>query len=263
MHATRPAAVAGQFYTDDSADLAALVDDFLQCEERVCQSQPAALIAPHAGYIYSGALAGKAFAELRPWHDHIDRVVLLGPAHHVLLRGMAVPRAGYFHTPLGDITLDTREIQALAELPDVVYDDEAHAHEHSLEVQLPFLQRALDTFHLVPIAIGRLNAQEVLPILQRYWGKARTVIVISTDLSHYLDYERAQSLDALTAEAIAAQEPERIGESQACGRVALQALLTLARQHHAHIHQLALANSGDTAGPKDRVVGYGAWVVEP
>ena len=263
MHATRPAAVAGQFYSDDASDLADVVDSFLQDHQPVCQSQPAALIAPHAGYIYSGAVAGKAFAELEPWQNHIDRVVLIGPAHHVRLRGMAVPRAGYFHTPLGDVTLDTREIQALSELPDVTYNDEAHAHEHSLEVQLPFLQRVLDDFHLVPVAVGQLNAQEVLPVLQRYWGKARTVIVISTDLSHYLDHDSAETLDALTAEAVADQEPERIGEAQACGREALQALLTLTRQHHAHVHQLALVNSGDTAGPRDRVVGYGAWAVEP
>ena len=261
MHTTRPAAVAGQFYPAEPAVLQQTLDQLLAQPVEPLERPPRAIIVPHAGYPFSGQIAGRAYASLAPFHDHYDRVLLLGPAHRSYIPGMAVPRAGFFATPLGDVTIDSTEVAALAEHKTVHFNDEAHAHEHSLEVQLPFLQQVLDDFHLIPVAVGDTDADSVKPVISRYWDKTRTLIVISTDLSHYLDYDSACKLDALTGEAIAHLEPERIGNSQACGRIALRALLSLARQHHAHVTTLAMANSGDSAGPRDRVVGYGAWLV--
>lgn len=259
MHTTRPAAVAGQFYPADPATLSAEINQFLGPPASAGQAPPRAIIVPHAGYPYSGQVAAEAYRCLSGHGHHYDRVVLLGPAHRVHFQGMAVPRAGFFATPLGDIPLDIREIEALAEMKAVLHSDQAHAQEHSLEVQLPFLQQALTSFHLVPIAVGDARVEDIQAVLARYWERPHTLLVISSDLSHYLDYEAAARLDSLTAEAIEQLEPERIGTAQACGRLALQALLMLARRQHAHVTRLALANSGDTGSDRDRVVGYGAW----
>lgn len=261
MHTIRPAAVAGQFYPAEADLLQHQLDDMLAQPPLALDEPPRAIIVPHAGYPFSGEVAGAAYASLKPFHDQYDRVVLLGPAHRTYVRGLAVPRAGFFSTPLGDIPIDEVEVKALSGQPEVVFSDEAHAEEHSLEVQLPFLQRVLDKFRLIPVAVGDTDPETVQPIIRRYWDKARTLIVLSTDLSHYLDYDSAVRLDELTGEAIEHMEPERIGEAQACGRVPLRALLKLARQHHARVSTVAMANSGDTAGPRDRVVGYGAWLV--
>ena len=263
MHTIRPAAVAGQFYPAEPALLQQTLDDLLKQAVDTPTTPPRAIIVPHAGYPFSGQIAALAYASLLPFRDHYDRVLLLGPAHRVYVPGLAVPRSGFFATPLGDVTIDTREVAGLAENKSVHYSDEAHAHEHSLEVQLPFLQRVLDNFRLIPVAVGDTDAETVSTLISRFWDRARTLIVISTDLSHFLDYDSAQKLDHMTADAIRHLEPDRIGESQACGRIPLRALLGLARQHHAHVTPLALANSADSAGPRDRVVGYGAWLVGP
>lgn len=217
-----------------------------------------ALIVPHAGYMYSGAIAASAYATLRPLAARIRRVVLLGPTHRVAVRGLALPAATTFSTPLGEIKLDTDAMHELARLPQVVVSDAVHAQEHSLEVQLPFLQTVLQDFKLVPLAVGDASAEEVAAVLEAVWGGAETLIVISSDLSHYLPAEVSQLVDRKTADEILKLRP--LGShQQACGATPLNGLLLAARAHHLQPHLLDLRNSGDTAGPHDSVVGYAAF----
>lgn len=256
----RPAAVAGMFYPDDPEELRGLIDEFLDQSETT-SPVPKGIIVPHAGYIYSGVVAAKAYASIKPAHETIKRVVLLGPAHRVYVRGMALSSATEFSTPLGTIPIDLTLSKELDKLPYVQTLDSAHAQEHSLEVQLPFLQSTLDDFSLLPIVVGEASPQEVKEVLQLLWGKEDTLIVISSDLSHYHDYETASEIDASTSEAIKHMDLENIGPNQACGCVPMSGLLEIARQTGMQIQQLDLKNSGDTAGPRDRVVGYGAYAV--
>jgi len=217
-----------------------------------------ALIVPHAGYRYSGAIAASAYATLRPLAARIRRVVLLGPTHRVAVRGLALPAATTFSTPLGEIKLDTDAMHELARLPQVVVSDAVHAQEHSLEVQLPFLQTVLQDFKLVPLAVGDASAEEVAAALEAVWGGAETLIVISSDLSHYLPAEVSRLVDRKTADEILKLRP--LGShQQACGATPLNGLLLAARAHHLQPHLLDLRNSGDTAGPHDSVVGYAAF----
>ncbi len=259
---TRMPAVAGLFYSDDPGQLAAEVDSYLTDDKDThLEQQPRALIVPHAGYAFSGAIAARAFALLAPWRAQITRVVVLGVAHRVYIRGLALPSASRFMTHLGDIPVDTEEVRRLSQDYGININDGVHAPEHSLEVQLPFLQRSLDHFRLVPIVAGDCDPAEIQPILQRYWHQADTLLVISTDLSHYLSDPEARTLDRQTADAVLQLIPEQIGESQACGRIPLKALLSVAREQGARICELAVGNSGDITGDRHRVVGYGAWVV--
>jgi AmmeMemoRadiSam system protein B len=221
---------------------------------------PKAMIAPHAGYIYSGPIAAAAYAPLIRAHAIITRVILLGPAHRVFVRGLATSSATRFETPLGAIDLDRTAIERALALPQVRIMDEAHATEHSLEVQLPFLQEVLDSFRLVPFVVGDASAEEVAEVLDLLWGGDETLIVVSSDLSHYLDYGTARALDAATTEAIEGLNPEAIGYDQACGRHPINGLLALARRRGLQAQTLDLRSSGDTAGPRDHVVGYGAYV---
>jgi AmmeMemoRadiSam system protein B/AmmeMemoRadiSam system protein A len=216
-------------------------------------------VVPHAGYIYSGAIAAAAYRLIEPARDTIERVVLLGPSHRVPLRGAAVSGAHAYRTPLGDIPLDRPAIAALQALPGIVTFDEAHEGEHSLEVQLPFLQVALHRFTLVPVVCGQAPPEQIARVLDALWGGPETLIVISSDLSHYLDYAACKALDGRTREAIEAFDPAAMGHDQACGRVPLGGLLVAAREKQMRVETLDLRNSGDTAGPKDRVVGYGSW----
>lgn len=261
MHATRPAAVSGSFYPADAAALQQQLDQLLEQPARTVNERPLALVAPHAGYQYSGAIAASAFRQLLPWRDDIERVVLIGPAHRTPLAGAALSTAGYFHTPLGDVVVDSHENQVLEKLPGFEFRDDAHAHEHAIEVQLPFLQATLGDFHLVPVLVGQAPTQTLRPLLERYWGTAHTLIVLSTDLSHYLTEEQAHRLDQRTCEAIETLDSERIGEEQACGRYPLRALLDVARYNHAHVHTLCMGTSAETGGDPQRVVGYGAWLL--
>lgn len=246
------------FYPDDPRELHAMVSGFLAQAEP--GPAPKALIAPHAGYIYSGPVAASAYRRLAEVKDRIERVVLLGPSHRVPFRGLAVSSADTFRTPLGDIPVDTAAVADLLELPQVTLLNEAHAMEHSLEVHLPFLQEVLDSFVLVPLVVGDATAEEVGEVLERLWGGPETLIVISSDLSHYHPYEVARRQDRATSDAIEALAPERIGYDDACGRVPVSGLLHIARRHGLHAETIDLRNSGDTAGPRDRVVGYGAYV---
>lgn len=258
----RNAAVAGAFYPGNPRDLDTLVRQFLAEAETKAPGGPVpkAIVAPHAGYVYSGAVAAAAYARLKPAAETVRRVVLLGPCHRVAVSGLAVSSADAFETPLGTVPLDKEAIESILALPQVSVFDATHRDEHSLEVQLPFLQEIFSDFSLVPLVVGRASADEVADVLERLWGGPETVIVISSDLSHYLDYESARAIDARTCAAIETLDPSAIAGAQACGRIPVAGLLTLARRRGLEVTTLDLRNSGDTAGDRNRVVGYGAWM---
>lgn len=260
----RQPAVAGMFYPADAAELNEMVSNYLAQAETATATDaalPRAIIVPHAGYIYSGPVAASAYARILPLHAKIRRVILLGPSHRVPFIGLAATSASHFQTPLGLIAIDHTAIQQLLALPQVKLLDQAHAMEHSLEVHLPFLQSVLDEFSLVPLVVGDASPEEVAEVLQQFWNDEQTLIVISSDLSHYHSYHDAQQRDQATSHAIEAMQPEKIGYEDACGRNPLNGLLLLAKQQGLHVHTIDLRNSGDTAGDKSRVVGYGAYVV--
>ncbi|TAN49499.1 MAG: AmmeMemoRadiSam system protein B [Methylococcaceae bacterium] len=252
-------AVAGSFYPLDPVELNAMLQSFLAAAPNDPQGVPKAIIAPHAGYVYSGPVAATAYAQLRSAADRIHRVVLLGPSHRVGFRGLATCSADAYATPLGTVTIDRPALSALADLPFVQVLDQAHQLEHSLEVHLPFLQAVLKDFKLIPLVAGNATAQEVATVLERLWGGEETLIVISSDLSHYHSYEVAQHRDSATSAAITHLRWQNIGGEDACGCVPVNGLLHLAGQRGLHCKVLDLRNSGDTAGPRDRVVGYGAY----
>ena len=256
MPSVRPPAVAGMFYPADAIELAHDIRTFL-AQAQPFNLTPKALIVPHAGYIYSGAIAATAYASLREVSKQIRRVVLLGPTHRVAVRGLALPGADAFETPLGRIKLDKEAASAISHLPQVVVSAAVHAQEHSLEVQLPFLQSILTDFTLLPLAVGMASADEVAEILESLWGGEDTLIVISSDLSHYLPYATAQRVDRETVKAILNLE-QPIAHDRACGGTPVSGLILAARHHHLTPHLLDLRNSGDTAGDRDRVVGYAA-----
>lgn len=261
MNKVRQPAVAGAFYPADPKQLKLMVDQYLN-DARPEPKVPKAIIVPHAGYIYSGPIAANAYARLRQGRTFINRVVLLGPSHRVGFSGLAVSSADRFTTPLGDIPLDKQAIRDIAELPFVHYYDQAHDFEHSLEVHLPFLQEVLDQFSLVPIVAGETPAEQVSRVLEQLWGGKETVIVISSDLSHYHDYATAKKLDRATSEKIEKLQFEALDYDSACGRVPICGLLALAKKWALSVKTIDLRNSGDTAGDKQRVVGYGAYVIE-
>jgi hypothetical protein len=266
-HTVRPAAVAGVFYPGDADALRTTIVGLLADAHRGGAQAPTpirapkAIIVPHAGYVYSGEIAAKGYDRLLPDAEHISRIVLMGPAHRVYVQGLAVPSTAAFATPLGTLAVDQTAIAALADLPQVVVSDEAHALEHSLEVQLPFLQRVAPKAKIVPFAIGAATAADVAEVIARLWGGPETRFVISSDLSHYQPYAAAQRCDGATAALIEKLEGERISHDQACGAPAIAGILARARAEGLAIERLDLRNSGDTAGPRDRVVGYGAWAL--
>ena len=263
LAATRPAAVAGMFYPAGELALAREVDRLLDgVAPGEAARAPKLLVVPHAGYVYSGAVAAQAYALLAPWREQIRRVVLLGPTHRVAVRGIAVPTVSAFQTPLGPVALDTEALARLCELPQVAPDDDVHAQEHSLEVQLPFLQRSLGAFELLPLAVGDVSAAEVAQVLERAWGGDETLIVVSTDLSHYLAYAEARAKDRATVERILRLDAT-LDHRQACGATPLAGALLAARAHGLAPRLLDLRNSGDTAGDRSRVVGYCALAFEP
>ena len=258
MRDVRPAAVAGSFYPEAPTRLAAQVRAYLDAAASTRGTPPKAVIVPHAGYVYSGPVAAAAYAYLAPLRDVVTRVVLLGPAHRVPVRGLAVPRVRAFATPLGEVALDAAAIRTALALPQVVASDDAHAAEHALEVQLPFLQSVLGTFALVPLAVGRATPDDVAAVLDALWGGPETLIVVSSDLSHYHAYADAQRIDRGTADAILALTPS-LDHEQACGATPINGLLTLARRRGLAPTLLDLRNSGDTAGDRSRVVGYASF----
>lgn len=258
MSAIRQPVVAGQFYASDADELATTVAMLLD-EAPVAEGPaPKALIVPHAGYMYSGPIAANAYAHLRPYHDRYRRVIVLGPCHRVPVQGLALPNAEIFRTPLGSVRVDQAFVAGL-EAPALVVADRAHAFEHSLEVQLPFLQTVLDDFSLVPIVVGSVDPATVADALDVLWDGPETLIVISSDLSHYLPYESARAIDAVTCKAIEHLEADQLDCDMACGALAVAGLLIAAKRHGLEVQTLDLRNSGDTNGDKIAVVGYGAW----
>jgi AmmeMemoRadiSam system protein B len=265
MRQVRQPAVAGMFYPADPKELEVQVSGFLadarqRAEDLPSDELPKALIAPHAGYIYSGPIAGSAYAAVAARADAIHRVVLLGPAHRVGFSGIAFSRADQFATPLGLVEVDRASLDAIADLPQVHALDRAFDGEHCLEVQLPFLQALLGSFTVVPLLVSDADTNDVAEVLERLWGGDETLIVISSDLSHYLDYDSARAIDTRTSEAICALRPDAITTHQACGRNPIAGLLHEAARRGLKAELLDLRSSGDTAGPRDRVVGYGAYV---
>ncbi|MEA2599962.1 MAG: hypothetical protein QOF89_954 [Acidobacteriota bacterium] len=262
MASLRPPAVAGMFYPASPEELRAAVEGYLRAasaeESAPAPKAPKAIIAPHAGYVYSGPIAGSAFRTLSGIAGTIERVVLLGPSHFVPIQGMALPGHEYFVTPLGKVKIEGKGAQAALRLPQVRVVPEAHAREHSLEVELPFLQALLGDFELVPLAVGRAEPEEVAEVLDRLWGGPETLIVISSDLSHYLPYEAAQRMDRETADEILALRA-LIDPHRACGAASVNGLLHAARSRRLEPRLLDLRNSADTAGDPSRVVGYGAF----
>jgi AmmeMemoRadiSam system protein B len=264
----RPPAVAGAFYPEDPVRLSQAVGLLLErakaadthAETPPCP--PKALIVPHAGYVYSGATAARAYVRLLPWKSTIRRIVLLGPNHRVPLRGIAAPTCTEFATPLGTVPLDRAALAAVGDLPQVLFSDTPHAWEHALEVQLPFLQRVLDDFVLAPFVVGEVAPTAVADLLDRLWGGPETVLVVSSDLSHYHPDSEARARDAQTAARILARQNDLEGEA-ACGAMPLNGLLLAARRHDLAVHCLELCNSSRASGDTGRVVGYGAFALYP
>ena len=264
MTAIRPPVVAGAFYPAEHDVLQRELTLFMSEAATAMQpggTVPKAIIGPHAGYVYSGPVAARAYARLAPARGRITRVVLIGPSHHVAFKGMAVDTADAWATPLGNVPLDTAAIAHLRQLGLVGTLDAAFAREHSLEVHVPFLQHVLGDFKLVPIVAGDAPPEAIAAMFDAVWGGPETLIVVSTDLSHYLDYATCQSTDSRTADAIERFAIDGLGRDDACGRVPTRGLLLTAKQRGMAIERLDLRNSGDTAGPRDRVVGYGAWAL--
>jgi AmmeMemoRadiSam system protein B len=261
MLTVRPAAVAGMFYPGAPHALEASVRALLAAAPRPAAADaawPKALIVPHAGYVYSGPIAASAYVRLLPARSRIRRVVLLGPVHRVPIRGVALPGADSFVTPLGTVDVDSACAARLRALPQVCESEAAHSLEHSLEVQLPFLQTVLDAFTLVPLAVGDASAAEVAEVIEEVWGGPETLIVVSSDLSHYHRYEQAVEIDRSTADDILALA-ETLDHEQACGATPINGLALCARRHGLEAELIDLRNSGDTAGDKSRVVGYAAF----
>jgi AmmeMemoRadiSam system protein B/AmmeMemoRadiSam system protein A len=253
----RPAALAGAFYPGNPIELSQQLRSLFS-EAAARDGAPKALIVPHAGYIYSGAMAARAYSRLAPLRWTVRRVVLFGLCHRVAVRGVALPASDFFETPLGRLPIDTAAVAALAKQPGVVIDDRPHAQEHSIEVQLPFLQAALETFQLVPIAVGHTTPEQVAALMEQLWGGPETLIVVSSDLSHYHPYGQAQAIDGGTAARILDLAPQ-LTHDQACGATAINALLQVAQRRRLTPACLGVCNSGDTAGDRDRVVGYAAY----
>lgn len=251
--------VAGMFYPAEPDVLSRTVQQLLDGAKNF-GNRPKALIAPHAGYVYSGPIAASAYAQLEPFAGQISQVIVFAPAHRVPFAGIAVASASYFRTPLGDVPVDRVAADQALKLPQVNEFDAAYEGEHALEVQLPFLQQILGRFKLVPFIVGDARGDEVAEVIELLWGDDSTLIVISSDLSHYLEYSSAKHIDRATTEAIESLEPQLLHYDNACGRIPIQGMLIAAREHGLTVETLDTRNSGDTAGSKDRVVGYGAYV---
>lgn len=257
MSQIREPACAGRFYPSSPDDLRADVERFLTEVEQ--DAPPRAVIAPHAGYAFSGPVAGQSFGALIARETPVERAVVIGPSHYVGFEGLSVSPHEAFRTPLGDVDVDTQATSALVDDGLARFSEEPHAQEHSLETHLPFLQSIYQDLRIVPVVTGRAEGGAVARVLERFWGDEGTIISVSSDLSHFHTYEEARDIDAETAEHIEGLQPERIGPDRACGYVAVRGLLEFAAAHGLSVERLALCNSGDTAGDRDRVVGYGSW----
>ncbi len=261
----RRPAVAGMFYPSNPKELEASVQYYLNeaaAKFDQASSAPKAIIAPHAGYVYSGLTAAAVYNRLAPARDIIKRVIILGPCHRVAVNALALPSTEVFQTPLGDVPLDMDAVAEIIGLPQVEIYNDTHVEDHSLEVHLPFLQKVLGDFAIVPMIVGQATPEQVAEVLDTLWGGPETLILISSDLSHYLSYDQAKALDDQTREAIERLDPMALGNNQACGRHSIKGLLMLAREKGLSVKTADIRNSGDTAGTKDKVVGYGSWYFE-
>lgn len=262
MNIRRPS-VAGLFYPASAAVLHEEIEGYLSQVGDLPAARPKAIVSPHAGYIYSAPVAAFGYAAIRPYAGSIRRVVLLAPAHRLPFKGLAVPSCTLFRTPLGDVSVDTQGVaKALAE-PGVSRLDRAFDDEHAIEVQLPFLQEVLDEFVLLPIVVGMASDAEVAGVIRALWNGDETLIVVSSDLSHYLDYHSAQARDQLTRRHIESLDADALGAEDACGFIPLRGLLRVSADKGLHAHTLDMRNSGDTAGPRSQVVGYGSYALYP
>jgi AmmeMemoRadiSam system protein B len=255
----RGPAVAGMFYPEVPAALRRTTGALLAGASQAPVASPRAIIAPHAGYVYSGPVAAEAFAAVRSLAGAVRRALVIGPAHYVSFRGIAAPSAPAFSTPLGEMPVEEEAVEAAARLPQVEIDDTPHAPEHALEVELPFLQTLFGALPIIPLVVGRASGEEVAEVLARQWDDG-TLLVVSSDLSHYHDYASAKRIDAETAAAIETLDERSIGADGACGYLPIRGLIIEARRRGLFAHRLDLRNSGDTAGDRRAVVGYGAWV---
>ena len=262
MASVRAAVVAGSFYPADPNELTAMIRKYIALVHGTSNAVvPKALIVPHAGYIYSGKVAAKAYAHLLSARGLLKKVVLIGPSHLEAFHGLAISSAQVYETPLGCISVDQAAMQALRTLHGITVRDTIHAKEYSLEVQLPFLQELLGSFHLVPIITGNASTEKVAEVLEMIWGGPETLVVVSTDLSHYLDYDSCCQLDKSTAQAIESCHVNSLKGAQACGRVPVRGLLAVAHRKSLTVRTLDICNSGDITGIRNRVVGYGAWAL--
>jgi len=259
MESVKPPAVAGLFYPANSDELRSQITTFLAEGQPGRIEKPKALIAPHAGYIYSGATAGHAYAQLKSIADKISHVVILAPSHHLAFPGIGYSSAKSFQTPIGSLKVNHDAIALISSLPQVHQIDEAFEQEHSIEVHLPFLQLVLGDIQITPLLVSDAQGSEVAEVLEQLWGGDETLIVVSSDLSHYLDYQHAQQRDREATRAIEQLEPNALARDHACGRTPISGLLIAARNHHLTATTLDLRNSGDTAGSHSQVVGYGAY----
>jgi AmmeMemoRadiSam system protein B/AmmeMemoRadiSam system protein A len=259
----RPPAVAGMFYPSNPKELEASVHYYLTEAankfEMPSSTAPKAIIAPHAGYVYSGLTAAAVYNRLLPAKDIIKRVIIMGPCHRVAVKGLALPSTEAFATPLGNVPLDMDAVASIIGLPQVEIFNDTHVEDHALEVHLPFLQKILTDFSIVPMIVGQASPEEVAEVLETLWGGPETLILISSDLSHYLSYDKARAMDDRTRQAIERLDPMALGDEQACGRHSIKGLMLMAREKGLSAITADVRNSGDTAGTKDRVVGYGSW----
>jgi MEMO1 family protein len=261
----RPPAVAGFFYPDEPTALRGSVRTYLaEADSKIPPrgaKVPKAIIAPHAGYVYSGLTAAAAYRTLTPAKGTISRVVMMGPCHRVAVRGIALSSADAFRTPLGDVAVDKEAVAAIRSLPGVETSDATHKDDHALEVHLPFLQEILGTsFTIVPMIVGGARQEDVARVLETLWGGPETLILISSDLSHYMPYDAARSVDDAARQAIERLDPAALSDEQACGRHSIKGLLQVARAKGLNVATADVRNSGDTAGDRARVVGYGSWL---
>lgn len=255
-------AVAGSFYPQSPKELRKMITTLLDYGKiSEPKEPPVALIVPHAGYIYSGPIAADAFKVVRDYKQNWKKVAVIGPAHFVYMNGFGLPSADFFRTPLGDVEICPELVSRLLEVGGVAINDEAHIQEHSIEVQIPFLQCVLEDFQLVPILVGDVSEGQMESLLQILFKEKDLLVILSSDLSHYFDYQTACQIDLLTTRAIEALKPERVSGEQACGAKAIRGLLRVVSKLGLVIQTITLANSGDTAGDKNRVVGYGAYAV--
>ena len=252
----RKSAVAGSFYPNDPVELGLVIKNLLNrgSNTKTC---PKIIISPHAGYIYSGIIAARAYSTILSFKNLISRVVIIGPSHFVWFKGLAVPSDTYFSTPLGDVPVDRDAIKSLSDY--VVVNNEAHKKEHSIEVQIPFLQCVLSDFSIVPIVVGDASAEEVSRVIEILWGGTETLFVLSTDLSHYHSYDECNKIDKKTSEYILKKDFQKLSGEMACGYSGLRGMLNTVNKLSIDGKLLGICNSGDTSGSKDRVVGYGAY----